>query len=81
MAVEYNRQLLSTYFKFIPGSKLKLFIEKRRVGITPPPLMYSLCEVCTHCWLTVFFVFTAFFFFLSLDPNLLVTNHKERIDV
>ena len=34
MAVEYNRQLLSTYFKFIPGSKLKLFIEKR-VGINP----------------------------------------------
>ena len=78
MAVECNRQLLSTYFKFIPGSKLKLFIENR-VGITPPPLMYSLCEVCTHCWPTVF-CFYSFFFFLSLDPNLLVTNHKERID-
>ena len=43
---EYSRQLLSTYFKFIPGSKLKLFIEKR-VGINP--LMCRLGEVCTRC--------------------------------
>ena len=68
------RQLLRTYYTFIPESKLKLFMMERDF---PNRSMWSLAHVCVG-------VLLGFFVFYSLsllDPILLGTNHKERIDV
>ena len=74
MMIDDIRQVLRTYHKFIPESRLKLFMMKR--DFLTIGSMWSLGQVSVGvlCW---FFLFS-----LSLlDPILLVTNHKERIDV
>ena len=64
---------MRTYYKFIPESRLKLFMMKRDF---PNRSMWSLGQVCVSRSVGVFF------YSLSLlDPILLDTNHKERIDV
>ena len=73
MMIDDIRQVLRTYHKFIPESRLKLFMMKR--DFLTIGSMWSLGQVSVGvlCW---------FFYSLSLlDPILLVTNHKERIDV